>query len=143
MSECLFQIHMLIIRQSINHSLMWQSLLTSSWRSHKYILLDLIFFSPYFQYRTQWMLCIMIYDMPVISFTWFIFLFQNFSNKVVTKILLFGDNTLSDSFNTLILNSTIVYITSTKSDKTLVIRLWQKFSYLEITLLVILLIPSF
>ena len=143
MSECLFQIHMLIIRQSINHSLMWQSLLTSSWRSHKYILLDLIFFSPYFQYRTQGMLCIMIYDMPVISFTWFIFLFENFSDMVVTKILLFGDNTLSDSFNTLILNSTIVYIISTKSDKTLVIRLWQKLSYLKITLLVILLIPSF
>ena len=37
-----------------------------------------------------------------------------FSDAVVTKILLFGDNTLSDSSNTLILNSTIDYIISTK-----------------------------
>ena len=37
-----------------------------------------------------------------------------FSDVVVTKILLFGDSTLSDSCNTLILNSTIVYIISTK-----------------------------
>ena len=37
-----------------------------------------------------------------------------FSDAVVTKTLLFGDNTLSDSCNTLILNSTIDYITSTK-----------------------------
>ena len=37
-----------------------------------------------------------------------------FSDAVVTKILLFGDNTLSDSCNTLILNSTIDYIMSTK-----------------------------
>ena len=37
-----------------------------------------------------------------------------FSDAVVTKILLFGDNTLSDSCNTLILNSTIDYIISTK-----------------------------
>ena len=33
-----------------------------------------------------------------------------FSDAVVTKIILFGDNTLSDSSNTLILNSTIDYI---------------------------------
>ena len=38
----------------------------------------------------------------------------NFSDAVVTKILLFGDNTLSDSCNTLTLNSTIAYIISTK-----------------------------
>ena len=31
------------------------------------------------------------------------------SNAAVTKVLLFGDNTLSDSSNTLILNSTIEY----------------------------------
>ena len=37
-----------------------------------------------------------------------------FSNAVITKILLFEDNTLSDSSNTLILNSTIDYIISTK-----------------------------
>ena len=37
-----------------------------------------------------------------------------FSDAVVTKILLFGDNTVSDSSNTLILNSTIYYIISTK-----------------------------
>ena len=37
-----------------------------------------------------------------------------FSDAVVTKILLFGDNTLSDCCNTLILNSTIDYIISTK-----------------------------
>ena len=37
-----------------------------------------------------------------------------FSGAVVTIILLFGDNTLSDSSNTLILNSTIDYIISTK-----------------------------
>ena len=37
-----------------------------------------------------------------------------FSDTVVTKILLFGDNTLSDASNTLILNSTIDYIISTK-----------------------------
>ena len=37
-----------------------------------------------------------------------------FSDAVVKKILLFGDNTLSDSCNTLILNSTIDYIISTK-----------------------------
>ena len=37
-----------------------------------------------------------------------------FSDVVVTKILLFGDNTLNDSCNTLILNSTIDYIISTK-----------------------------
>ena len=33
-----------------------------------------------------------------------------FSDAVVAKTLLFGDNTLSDSCNTLILNSTIDYI---------------------------------
>ena len=37
-----------------------------------------------------------------------------FSNAAVTKILLFGVNTLSDSCNTLILNSTIDCIISTK-----------------------------
>ena len=37
-----------------------------------------------------------------------------FSDAVVTKILLFGDNALGDSSNTLILNSTIDYILSTK-----------------------------
>ena len=37
-----------------------------------------------------------------------------FSDSVVTKILLFGDNILSDSSNTLILNSTIDYTISTK-----------------------------
>ena len=37
-----------------------------------------------------------------------------FRDAFVTKILLFGDNTLSDSCNTLILNSTIDYIISTK-----------------------------
>ena len=37
-----------------------------------------------------------------------------FNDAVVTKILLFGYNTLSDSCNTLILNSTIDYIISTK-----------------------------
>ena len=37
-----------------------------------------------------------------------------FSDVVVTKTVLFGDNTLSDSCNTLILNSTIDYIISTK-----------------------------
>ena len=37
-----------------------------------------------------------------------------FSDAVVTKILLFGDSTLSDSCNTLILNLTIDYIMSTK-----------------------------
>ena len=36
-----------------------------------------------------------------------------FSNAVVTKILLFGDNALRDSSNTFILNSTIDYIIST------------------------------
>ena len=36
-----------------------------------------------------------------------------FSDAVVTKIVLFGDNTLSYSRNTLILNSTIDYIIST------------------------------
>ena len=36
-----------------------------------------------------------------------------FSDAVVTKIVLFGDNTLSDSSNTLILNSTIDYVIST------------------------------
>ena len=33
---------------------------------------------------------------------------------LVTKTLVFGDNTLSDSSNTLILNSTIDYVISTK-----------------------------
>ena len=37
-----------------------------------------------------------------------------FSDAVITRIVLFGDNTLSDSSNTLILNSTIDYIISTK-----------------------------
>ena len=37
-----------------------------------------------------------------------------FSNAVVTKTLVFGDSTLSDSSNTLILNSTIDYVISTK-----------------------------
>ena len=37
-----------------------------------------------------------------------------FSDAVVTKILPFGDNALSDSSNTLILNSTVDYIISTK-----------------------------
>ena len=37
-----------------------------------------------------------------------------FSEAVVTKIVLFGDNTLSDSANTLILNSANDYIMSTK-----------------------------
>ena len=37
-----------------------------------------------------------------------------FSDAVVTKILLFGDNALGDSSNTLILNSKIDYILSTK-----------------------------
>ena len=37
-----------------------------------------------------------------------------FSDAVVTQILLFGDNTLSDSCNTLILNTTIDHIISTK-----------------------------
>ena len=36
------------------------------------------------------------------------------SDAAVTKILLFGDNTLSNSYNTLILNSTIEYIISTQ-----------------------------
>ena len=35
-------------------------------------------------------------------------------DDVVTKILLYGDNALSTSSNTLILNSTIDYIISTK-----------------------------
>ena len=37
-----------------------------------------------------------------------------FSDAVVTKTLLFRDNTLSDSCNALILNSTIDYIISTE-----------------------------
>ena len=37
-----------------------------------------------------------------------------FSDAVVTKILLFGNNTLSDSSNTLILNSTVDYVIATK-----------------------------
>ena len=37
-----------------------------------------------------------------------------FRDPAVTEILLFGDNTLSDSCNTLILNSTIDYIIATK-----------------------------
>ena len=37
-----------------------------------------------------------------------------FSDAVVTKILLFGDNTVIDSSNTIILNSTIDYVISTK-----------------------------
>ena len=37
-----------------------------------------------------------------------------FSDAVATKILLFGDNTLNDSRNTLMLNLTIDYIISTK-----------------------------
>ena len=37
-----------------------------------------------------------------------------FSDAVATKILLFGDNTLNDSRNTLILNLTIDYIISAK-----------------------------
>ena len=37
-----------------------------------------------------------------------------FSDAVVIKILLFGDNTLRDSPNILILNSNIDYIISTK-----------------------------
>ena len=37
-----------------------------------------------------------------------------FSDAATTKILLFGDNTLSDSSNTLNLNSTTDYIISTK-----------------------------
>ena len=36
------------------------------------------------------------------------------SDAAVTKILLFGDNSFSDSSNTLILNSTIEYIVSTQ-----------------------------
>ena len=36
------------------------------------------------------------------------------SDPVVIKILLFGDNTLSPSSNTLILNSTIDYVIDTK-----------------------------
>ena len=36
------------------------------------------------------------------------------SDVVVTRILLFGDNTLSDSSNTFTLNSKIDYATSTK-----------------------------
>ena len=45
------------------------------------------------------------------SINWIVF---EFSDAVVTKILLFGDNALGDSSNTLILNSTIDYILSTK-----------------------------
>ena len=41
-----------------------------------------------------------------------------FSDAVVTNILLFGDNTLSDSCNTLILNSTIDYIILIKDKMT-------------------------
>ena len=37
-----------------------------------------------------------------------------FSDAVVTRILLFGDHTLSDSCNTLILNLTIDYIIFSK-----------------------------
>ena len=37
-----------------------------------------------------------------------------FSDAVVTKIILFGDNTLSASSNTVILNLTIDYTISTK-----------------------------
>ena len=37
-----------------------------------------------------------------------------FSDAVVTRIVLLGENTFSDSCNTLILNSTIDYIISTK-----------------------------
>ena len=37
------------------------------------------------------------------------------SDVTVTKILLFGDNTLSNSYNTLILNSTIEYIKGLKA----------------------------
>ena len=37
------------------------------------------------------------------------------SDAAVTKILLFGDNTLSNSSNTLILNSTVEYIISTQT----------------------------
>ena len=36
------------------------------------------------------------------------------SDAIVIKILLFGDNTLSPSSNTLILNSTIDYVIDTK-----------------------------
>ena len=36
------------------------------------------------------------------------------SDAVVTKIILFGDNNLSTFYNTLILNSTIDYVISTK-----------------------------
>ena len=36
-----------------------------------------------------------------------------FNDAVVTKTLLFGDNSLSDSCNTPILNSTIDYVIST------------------------------
>ena len=39
---------------------------------------------------------------------------SEFSDGVVTKIILFGDSTLSDSSNTRILNSAIDYIISTK-----------------------------
>ena len=45
------------------------------------------------------------------SINWIIL---EFSDAVVTKILLFGDNALGDSSNTLILNSKIDYILSTK-----------------------------
>ena len=39
-----------------------------------------------------------------------------FSDAVVTKILLFGGNTLSDSSNTLVLNSTVDYISTKRFD---------------------------
>ena len=38
-----------------------------------------------------------------------------FSDAVVTKIILFGDNTLSAFSNTIILNSTIDYVISNKT----------------------------
>ena len=47
-----------------------------------------------------------------------------FSDAVVIKILPFGDNTLSDSSITLVLNSAIDYILSTKrfDDSILILR---------------------
>ena len=39
-----------------------------------------------------------------------------YSDVVVTKILLFGGNTLSDSSNTLVLNSTVDYISTKRFD---------------------------
>ena len=59
------------------------------------------------------------------------------SDAAVTNILLFGDNTLSGSFNALILNSTIDYVISTKRFDDSILTYIDKKRYLAFLLAIL------